>query len=68
MDHYEKLQRKTVIDLAEKLFIHRKDMTVGMAIFAAEKFKEETNNYINKRGDYKEKQIGNKIFRYYVEC
>ena len=55
MDHYEKLQRKTVIDLAEKLFIHRKDMTVGMAIFAAEKFREETNNYINKRGDYKEK-------------
>ena len=55
MDHYEKLQRKTVIDLAEKLFIQRKDMTVGMAIFAAEKFKEETNNYINKRGDYKEK-------------
>ena len=55
IEHHEKLQRKAVVDLAEKIFIYSRDLTISEAIFAAEKFKQKANEYINKRGDYEEK-------------
>ena len=52
--HFEK---SGVINLAERLFIH-KDLSPGEALYQAEKFKREAGLYMLGRGEYAKKREG----------